>query len=165
MKNKPFYIITALILLASVTFWIYMFQSTGSELSEPDTPDYFDGSFELTMYHAEGCRCCVEWAKYLESNGVQVKSELVADLNEVKREKGVPGQLSSCHTAVADGYIVEGHVPVEDIRRLLAERPAVIGVSVPGMPPNSPGMDQPVENTYQSVIFDEENMYIYNTHN
>jgi len=163
MSNKVFYPLLILLIAASVGFWIFMFQGSAEEVNSE--PDYFDGSFELTMYHAEGCECCVEWAKYLENNGVQVKTELVADLHEVKREKGVPGQLSSCHTAVADGYIIEGHVPVEDIRRLLAERPAVIGVSVPGMPPNSPGMDQPVENTYQSVIFDEQSMYIYNTHN
>ncbi|PKD42481.1 DUF411 domain-containing protein [Rhodohalobacter barkolensis] len=165
MKNKLFYSVIALIVLASAVFWGYMFQSTEAEQPESETPDYFDGSFELTMYHAEGCECCVEWAKYLENNGVDVTSELVEDLHEMKREKGVPGQLSSCHTAIADGYVIEGHVPIEDIRQLLAERPAVIGVSVPGMPPNSPGMDQPVENTYQSVIFDKENMYIYNTHN
>lgn len=165
MKNRLFYPLIVLLVIASVGFWAYMFQSTGAEQSEPNTPDYFDGSFELTMYHAEGCECCVEWANYLEENGVEVTSELVEDLHEVKQEKGVPGQLSSCHTAVADGYIIEGHVPVEDIRRLLAERPAVIGVSVPGMPPNSPGMDIPVENTYQSVIFDDQSMYIYNTHN
>ncbi len=140
-----------------------MFQDSHQEAN--NEVDYFDGSFELTMYHGEGCECCVEWAKYLERNGVNVTSELVPDLHELKREKGVPGQLSSCHTAVTDGYIIEGHVPVEDIRQLLAERPAVIGVAVPGMPPNSPGMDIPVENTYQSVIFDENNMFIYNTHN
>ncbi|WP_083750241.1 DUF411 domain-containing protein [Rhodohalobacter halophilus] len=162
MKNILFYAISALLLIGSLVFWNYMFQS---EPSQPDEPDYFDGSFELTMYHAEGCECCVEWANYLEENGVSVTSELVEDLHEVKREKGVPGQLSSCHTAVADGYIIEGHVPIHDIRRLLAERPAVIGVSVPGMPPNSPGMDIPVENTYQSVIFGDDGMFIYNTHN
>lgn len=162
MKNKNFYISALLLITASITFWAFMFQSPSEDIHQE--PDYFDGSFELTMYHAEGCGCCVEWAKYLESNGVNVTSEIVADLQKVKREKGVPGQLSSCHTAVADGYIIEGHVPVEDIRRLLAERPAVIGVSVPGMPPNSPGMDIPVEKTYHSVLFDETTMTVYNTH-
>lgn len=163
MNNKVFFPLLILFLAISIGFWIYMFQGSQDEVTHE--PDYFDGSFELVMYHGEGCECCVEWAKYLENHGVNVTSELVENLHEVKREKGVPGQLSSCHTAVADGYIIEGHVPIEDIRRLLAERPAVIGVSVPGMPPNSPGMDIPVENTYQSVIFDENNMYIYNTHN
>jgi len=67
MKNKLFYITITLLLIASVGFWSYMFQS---EPAENEEPDYFDGSFELTMYHAEGCECCVEWAKYLEENGV-----------------------------------------------------------------------------------------------
>lgn len=160
MKTKLFYLIATVLIIASGAFWFSMFQS-----DQPETPDYFDGSFELTMYYGEGCGCCIEWAKYLENNGVEVNSVLVEDLHAFKREQGVPVQLSSCHTAVAEGYIFEGHVPIEDIRSLLAERPAVIGVAVPGMPPNSPGMDIDVENTYQSVIFDSENMYIYNTHN
>jgi hypothetical protein len=91
--------------------------------------------------------------------------ELVDDLHAVKREKGVPGQLSSCHTAIVDGYVVEGHVPAEDILRLLEERPDAIGISVPGMPPNAPGMDAPITREYQVILFDADgNLSVYATH-
>ena len=159
MKNKAFYIVTATIILASIFFWAYMFKSSSDQQATP-----FEGDITMTMYSTPDCGCCVKWAEYLEDNGVDVTVEKVADLQTVKNEHGVPGQLSACHTAIVDGYVVEGHVPIEDIRRLLGERPDAIGVSVPGMPPNSPGMDQPVEYTYQSVLFDEENMTVYNTH-
>lgn len=163
MKNKLFYSAAALILIASIGFWAYMFQSPSSQETEP--PNVYKGDITMTMYSTPNCGCCVKWAEYLEENDVKVTVEKVVDLQSIKNEHGVPGQLSSCHTAFVDGYVVEGHVPVEDIRRLLGERPDVIGVSVPGMPPNSPGMDIPVSRPYQSVLFDGENMTVFNTHN
>ena len=77
----------------------------------------------------------------MEENGYSVKSEPVANLAEVKHEHQIPTELQSCHTAIVDGYIIEGHVPVEDIERLLTERPDVAGLAVPGMPVGSPGME------------------------
>lgn len=82
----------------------------------------------------------------------------MADLSSVKAEHAVPRQLEGCHTAVVDGYVVEGHVPADVIRRLLEERPDVIGIAVPGMPIGSPGMespDRPAEH-YEILTFDEE---------
>lgn len=163
MNNRTFYTLLAILITASIGFWIYMFQ-TPTEQEPHVAAEPYEGVIALTMYHAEGCDCCVKWGEYLERNGVEVTSELVPDLGAVKQEKGVPGRLQSCHTAVADGYVIEGHVPVEDIRRLLGERPDAIGISVPGMPPNSPGMDIPSDRSYQSVLFDEERMAVYNTH-
>lgn len=162
MNNKLFYSGIAILLTASIAFWAYMFQDSPS----PEITEHFEGEITLTMYHGEGCACCLKWADYLEKNGVTVIEELVDDPYQIKREKGVPTRLSSCHTAVVDGYVVEGHVPVEDIRRLLAERPDAIGISAPGMPPSAPGMDAPFSREYQVVIFDEsEKMYVYSTHN
>ncbi|MEX0646135.1 MAG: DUF411 domain-containing protein [Balneolaceae bacterium] len=162
MKNKTFYSTAVAVIIASALFWINMFQ----DQPIPDEQPVFDEEITLTMYSSEGCNCCVKWAEYLEDNGVEVIQEKVADLQAVKDEHGVPGQVSACHTAIADGYVIEGHVPVEDIRSLLAEQPDVIGVSVPGMPPNSPGMDIPVSKEYYSVLFDRENNIThYNTHN
>jgi len=116
------------------------------------------------MYHSPTCGCCVNWAKYLEEHGVDVTTKETMGVYGVKREHGVPNQLSSCHTAVVDGYVIEGHVPVEDIVRLLEERPDAIGLAVPGMPPNSPGMDIPSDKTYETVLFTEESMTVFNTH-
>lgn len=92
----------------------------------------------------------------MEGNGYAVQVEDVNDLTAVKRDHQVPPQLQSCHTAIVDGYIIEGHVPVREIKRLLEERPAVSGLAVPGMPVGSPGMelsgaeDQP----YDVIAFD-----------
>ena len=77
----------------------------------------------------------------MEENGFSVQVEDVQDLNRIKDEKQVPPLLRACHTAVVDGYIVEGHVPVNEIERLLEERPDIAGLAVPGMPPGSPGME------------------------
>lgn len=161
MNNKLFYITITAVIAASTVFWIYMFQNQPTQ----DQPDSYDGEITLTMYHAEGCNCCLKWAAYLEDDGIEVIQEKVTDLQAKKQEHGVTEQISSCHTAIADGYVIEGHVPAEDIRRLLAEQPDAIGISVPGMPPNSPGMDMPSSQTYQSVLFDGETMTVYNTHN
>jgi hypothetical protein len=164
MKNKAFYFTAAILILASAVFWLFMFQDNQETSQQSDL--LYQGEITLTMYHGEGCMCCVRWADYLEEQGFTVIDEIVEDLHQIKREKGVPAQLSSCHTAIANGYVIEGHVPADDIRRLLAERPDAIGISVPGMPPNAPGMDRPVDREYQTVIFDRnQNMYIYNTHN
>lgn len=159
MKNKLIYSAIFILAVGSIVFWNYMFQS-GSQA----VPDYFEGSFELTMYSTPDCGCCVKWAEYLEENGVQVTINKIENLQSVKDEHGVPAQLSACHTAIVDGYVVEGHVPVEDIRRLLGERPDAIGIAVPGMPPNSPGMDIPIEREYPVVLFTDNEMTVYNTH-
>lgn len=161
MNNKAFYITLILLIAASILFWGFMFQD-----QTPDESELIEAeSISMTMYHSEGCMCCVKWAEYLEDHGVEVTSEKVSDLYSIKEEYGVTRELSSCHTAIVDGYVVEGHVPIEDIRRMLTERPDAIGISAPGMPPNSPGMDQPVENEYEIVLFDGETMTVYNTHN
>lgn len=76
----------------------------------------------------------------MEAQGFDVVFENVEDMTPIKTQYGVPAELHSCHTAIVDGYVIEGHVPAEDIRRLLTERPAIIGLAVAGMPPGSPGM-------------------------
>jgi hypothetical protein len=100
------------------------------------------------------CGCCADWVDHLESEGFRVEVEDTGDLISVKRRLGVPGDLSSCHTAVVEGYVIEGHVPAGDIRRLLAERPGdVEGLAVPGMPAGSPGMEGPPPEPYDVVAF------------
>ena len=81
------------------------------------------------------------WVLHLKEAGFNVKTTDVPDVTPLKQEKGIPQRLFSCHTGLVDGYVIEGHVPAEDIRRLLDERPDVAGISVPGMPMGSPGMD------------------------
>jgi hypothetical protein len=89
------------------------------------------------------CGCCKIWVERLRDAGFQVQVNDVDNLNEVKQRVGLPYGMGSCHTAEVDGYFVEGHVPVEDIKRLLRERPDAKGIAVPGMPMGSPGMEVP----------------------
>ena len=96
------------------------------------------------------------WVAHLEENGFTVKTTDVPDINRVKDMSGVPGRVAACHTAIVDGYVVEGHVPAEDIKRLLADRPSITGIAVPGMPMGSPGMDGPTPQPYDVIAFDED---------
>ena len=86
------------------------------------------------VYKTPSCGCCNGWIEHLEAAGFEVDARNIRDLMSIKRDAGVPVQLSSCHTALIDGYVVEGHVPIEQVQRMLAERPDIAGIAVPGMP-------------------------------
>ena len=88
----------------------------------------------------------------MSAAGFEATVHDVADLQAIKTARGVPDVLQSCHTAVVDGYVIEGHVPAADVRRLLAERPRAKGLTAPGMPPSSPGMDMP-GTPYEVILF------------
>ena len=107
----------------------------------------------ITVYHSPTCGCCKEWVKHLEANGFTVKSIEQADVSPIKAELGVPRKLVSCHTAVIAGYVVEGHVPAADIQRLRREKPKVAGLTAPGMPGASPGMNTG-KDPYDVLTFD-----------
>ena len=107
--------------------------------SEAPTPD--PDAPLVTVYKSPTCGCCSMWVEHLEASGFEVESIARTDMGAVKDSLGVPSHLSSCHTGVVDGYVVEGHVPAEQIKRLLDERPDALGLSVPGMPIGSPGME------------------------
>ncbi len=109
----------------------------------------------VTVYKSPTCGCCSLWGDYLEAEGFQVVSEDIQDMRAVKDSLGVPLDLGSCHTATVEGYVIEGHVPAEPIRRLLAEKPDARGLTVPGMPIGSPGMEQgDLRQPYDVLILD-----------
>lgn len=110
---------------------------------------------EVTMYRTDGCDCCLKWADYMVLNDFDVEVQAVENLQDIKDQHNVPADLSSCHTAVIDGYVVEGHVPAREILKLLNERPEAAGISVPGMPMGSPGMEGHRADSYNVVLFDE----------
>ena len=111
---------------------------------------------EVTVYKSPTCGCCNKWVEHLQANGFTVKAQNVADVMPYKSANGVPLALGSCHTAKVDGYVIEGHVPADDIKRLLKERPKVLGLSVPGMPIGSPGMEQGAhKEKYDVLSFDK----------
>ena len=112
---------------------------------------------EVTMFKDPNCGCCGKWADHMRANGFQVKEIATREMGAVKRQAGVPQELGSCHTAKVGGYIVEGHVPAADVKRLLADKPPVVGVSAPGMPMGSPGMEGPYPaDRYDVVSFDRD---------
>ena len=98
------------------------------------------------------CGCCTGWVDHMRQSGFAVTSHVTREMAAVKRARGVPDALHSCHTAVVGGYVIEGHVPAADIARLVKERPAAKGLAVPGMPASAPGMDMPGE-PYQVILF------------
>ena len=97
---------------------------------------------EVQVWKSPSCGCCQAWIDHLEAAGFTVHKHDQGN-SVARRRAGIPDALGSCHTALIDGYAIEGHVPAADIKRLLAERPAAIGLAVPGMPIGSPGMDGP----------------------
>ena len=107
----------------------------------------------LTVYKTPTCGCCKEWVKHVQANGFTVKAVDMNDLSQVKRDAGVPAALESCHTALIGTYVVEGHVPADLVKKMLAEKPAIIGLSVPGMVDGPPGMEQGNKQPYSVIAF------------
>lgn len=110
---------------------------------------------EMVVYKSPTCGCCEAWITHIQAAGYTVVAKDTDALTTVKRMLGVPDAMQSCHTAVIDGYVVEGHVPAEQVDALLAERPKVAGLAVPGMPQSSPGMDVPgADDPYEVIAFE-----------
>jgi hypothetical protein len=94
----------------------------------------------MTVFKSPWCGCCEAWVEIMQQAGFDVTVENREDLDPVKRQAGVPQAMEGCHTAMIEGYFVEGHVPATAVARLLSERPDIAGLAVPGMPAGSPGM-------------------------
>ncbi|MEW7988496.1 MAG: DUF411 domain-containing protein [Candidatus Thiodiazotropha sp.] len=110
---------------------------------------------DVIVYKSPTCGCCSEWVTHLEKNGFNVEVHNRRNMNPIKAKYGVPPRLQSCHTAEVDGYVIEGHVPADDIVRFLREKPAVKGLAVPGMPMGSPGMEGPRSDPYDVLTFED----------
>lgn len=107
----------------------------------------------IEVFKSATCGCCTQWVDHLAANGFTVKAHNVNDLDARRARLRVPQAMAGCHTAVIAGYAIEGHVPAAEIKRLLAERPKALGLSVPGMPMGSPGMEGPTSEAYDVVLF------------
>lgn len=118
-------VFAALVLAALLT------NGAGAEAGEKTT---------AILYKYPDCGCCESYAAYLRDNGFEVSVRPTDDLSSIKHEYGVPEGFEGCHTMLVEGYVIEGHVPVDTVNRLLAERPEITGISLPGMPEGSPGM-------------------------
>jgi hypothetical protein len=109
----------------------------------------------VTVYKDPDCGCCKNWVEHLIKHGYTVNARDTREMADIKESLGVPVTLHSCHTAVVNGYLIEGHVPAGDIDRLLAQKPKIAGLAVPGMPMGSPGMEGPRSQHYTVLAFDK----------
>jgi hypothetical protein len=107
----------------------------------------------ITVHRDPSCGCCSGWVQHLQRSGFSAVVLDTRDIDAVKTRLGVPDDLAACHTAELAGYVIEGHVPAEALRRLLAERPGATGLAVPGMPIGSPGMEGGTPEKYDVVLF------------
>jgi hypothetical protein len=108
----------------------------------------------ITVYKTPTCGCCKAWVKHLEANGFKVTAHDLESLEETKRTMNVPDKLQSCHTGLVGRYVIEGHVPADLIKKLLVEKPAILGLAVPGMPSGSPGMEGGRKDSYDVIAFE-----------
>lgn len=120
----------------------------------------------VDVYKSAGCGCCTEWVMHLERNGFTVKAQNVANPSDYREKFGLTQALGSCHTGLVAGYALEGHVPADDIKRLLAEKPKAKGLAVPSMPLGSPGMEGPRKDPYDVLLVQADGRYsVYRHYN
>lgn len=113
---------------------------------------------DVTVHRSPTCSCCEKWVAHMKANNFNVTDIVTDDMQSVKNKFGVSAEMASCHTAIVNGYVVEGHVPANDIKQLLKTKPSVVGISVPGMPTGTPGMEMgDKKDAYDVVSFDEKN--------
>lgn len=143
-KSKPFGVRLPAVLMAAMLPIVFVLVGGCSQESDAQT---------ITVYKSPTCGCCKKWIAHLEANGFQVDAHDTYDMGSVKRANGISEPFASCHTALVDGYVIEGHVPASAIHRLLKEKPVAAGLSVPGMPMGSPGMEGPRKDSYNVLLF------------
>ncbi len=134
MSNNKI-LVAGLLITAGVAIFLFWPGNSSSNLLASGT--------EVVMYKNEGCQCCTAWGSHMMEGDFYVKEVATPVLAQVKHDKGISRNLSSCHTAIVEGYVVEGHVPRAEVERMLKEKPDAIGLAVPEMPFGSPGMETP----------------------
>ena len=121
---------------------------------------------DIVVYRSPTCNCCGKWLEHLKKNNFNVKDIVTDDVQAIKDKYGVSKEMASCHTAIVEGYVIEGHVPANDIMKLLKTKPKIVGIAVPGMPSGTPGMEMGNrKDAYNVMSFDKENHYeIFNSY-
>lgn len=125
-----------------------------------------DKPIDITVHRSPTCMCCGKWVAHLKENSFNVKDIVTDGVQTIKDKYGITKELASCHTAIVDGYVIEGHVPADDIKTLLKTKPKVVGLAVPGMVNGSPGMEMgDKKDPYKVVSFDhEKHVEVFNSY-
>jgi hypothetical protein len=121
---------------------------------------------DIVVNRSPTCSCCGKWIEHLKQNNFNVKDIVSDDVQAIKNKYGVTQELASCHTAIVNGYAIEGHVPADDIKTLLKKKSDVVGITVPGMPSGTPGMEMGgKKDAYQVISFDKKNQHqVFNSY-
>jgi hypothetical protein len=115
----------------------------------------------MTVYRSPDCSCCHVWADIARADGWTIATVDITDMAAFKAERGIPAEAASCHTAVVAGYVVDGHVPLAAVEQLLAERPAIDGIALPGMPAGSPGMGGVADGPFEVLALDRGTISVF----
>ena len=122
-------------------------------------PSILEKALEITVYRSAQCGCCKDWIDHLKKHNFKVDDVISKDMHSVKRRLGLPGELASCHTGVIGGYIIEGHVPAQDIKQLVYGKSTLKGLSVPLMPHGTPGMETGRKDEFNVIGFDDKGSF------
>lgn len=157
MKQSRFFAFTFFILAAAGGAVWYIISDYYTRQEQANT--------EMAMYKNPGCQCCDRWADYMRDNEFTVSVSEATNLPAIKAEHSIPQEMAACHTAFVGGYVIEGHVPADDVKKLLRERPKAAGLVVPGMPASSPGMNTALNEPYKVYLFkNKEEVALFSSH-
>lgn len=125
---------------------------------DKETEPNYSGTTEMTVYRSPSCGCCGVWVDHAKKHGFKIEDIKTEEMEAIKRQHNVPAELASCHTTIIDGYVMEGHIPADDIKHFLAEKPDnLIGLAVPGMPIGTPGMEaRDIKQPFQVLAFNDK---------
>ncbi len=117
----------------------------------------YSGTTAMTVYRSPSCGCCGMWVEHAKKHGFQIKDIKIEVMEALKQKHNIPTELASCHTTIIDGYVMEGHIPADDIKRFLAKKPDMVGLAVPGMPIGTPGMEsRDIKQPFQVLAFNDK---------
>lgn len=117
-------------------------QATLLSVWDKETEPNYSGKTEMTVYRSPSCGCCGVWVDHAQKHGFKIKDIKTEEMEAIKQQHNVPAEITSCHTTIINGYVMEGHIPADDIKRFLAQKPDnLVGLTVPGMPIGTPGME------------------------
>ena len=132
-------------------------QATLVSVWDKETEPNYSGITEMTVYRSPSCGCCGVWVEHAKKHGFQIKDIKTEEMEALKQKYKIPTELASCHTTIIDGYVMEGHIPVDDIKRFLSEKPQMAGLAVPGMPRGTPGMEaRDIKQPFQVLAFNHK---------